>query len=54
MPENERKVIDKMLIHGGSFVKALAEAYIHADPINRAKIRETWADYWQNYTRMSL
>lgn len=36
--------------HGGSFVRALAVAYTLGDPTNRAKIRETWPDYWTKYS----
>lgn len=34
---------------GGSFVKSLGEALIHADPINTTKIKESWPDYWNQY-----
>jgi hypothetical protein len=50
---DEEKVIEAMRTHGGSFVKALAEAYIHADPINKQMIKETWAKYWNSYVAMA-
>lgn len=53
MDPQEEKVIDAMSKYGGSFVKALAEAYRHADPYNRGKIRQTWSEYWETYTEMS-
>lgn len=34
---------------GGSFVKQLGETALHADPINLAKIKETWPEYWARY-----
>ena len=32
---------------GGSFVKGLAQALMHADPINTKKIHDTWPEYWK-------
>ena len=31
---------------GGSFVKGLAQALLHADPINMKKIHDTWTTEW--------
>lgn len=31
---------------GGSFVKALGEALLHADYINVSKIKTLWSEYW--------
>lgn len=53
MNDSEQKVISAMRRYGGSFVAALAEAYIVADGNNRRLIRETWADYWTQYVEMS-
>jgi hypothetical protein len=53
-PEHEMAVIGKMKEFGGSFVKALAKSYEYADPVNRAKIRETWPEYWKNYEILVL
>jgi hypothetical protein len=39
-----------MMDHGGSFVRTLAVAYTVGDAANRAKIRETWPDYWIKYS----
>ena len=47
--EGELMVVEKMKRYGGSFVKALANCYRHADPINREKIISTWPEYWANY-----
>lgn len=32
---------------GGSFVKGLAQALKHADPLNTKKIHDTWPEYWE-------
>lgn len=45
-------VIDAMEKWGGSFVVALAQAARRADPINLAKIKATWPEYWQQYKEM--
>ena len=34
---------------GGSFVKALGEALLHAHPSNIQKIKDTWPEYWEEY-----
>ena len=31
---------------GGSFIKGLSQALLHADPINMKKIHDTWTDEW--------
>lgn len=36
---------------GGSFVKALGEALLHAHPSNVQKIKETWPVYWEQYLK---
>lgn len=53
MSEQDIKVIEAMETYGGSFVKALAECARRADAINLQKIKDTWADYWQQYTEMA-
>ncbi len=40
---------EAMLKYGGSFVKALAELAVRADPTNLAKIKYTWSEYWEDY-----
>ena len=54
MTELDYKVISAMRTYGGSFVKALANCAAHADASNFAKIKATWPDYWQEYTRMAF
>lgn len=38
-----------MEVQGGSFVKALVNCYYTADSTNRAKLRETFAEYFESY-----
>ncbi|NPT59043.1 hypothetical protein [Paraburkholderia elongata] len=38
-----------MEIQGGSFVRALADCYYAADAVNKVKLRETFAGYFENY-----
>ena len=42
-------ILEKMQEFGGGFVRALATAYINADPENRGKIRNTFREYWSKY-----
>lgn len=46
----DRLVIRAMRLYGGSFVQALADAYLHADEDNARRIREAWPEYWAQYT----
>ncbi|KKL75379.1 hypothetical protein LCGC14_2055470 [marine sediment metagenome] len=36
---------------GGSFVKAIGEALLHADMTNVQKLKETWPEYWMVYLK---
>lgn len=47
------EIIEVMKRFGGSFVQALAEAWLKADPVNRQKIKDTWPEYWSRYTEMA-
>ena len=42
-------VAENMIKYGGSFVKALGEALIHADLNNIKRIKATWPEYWNQY-----
>ncbi len=42
-----------MIEYGGSFVRQLGAAALVADSDNLAKIKATWPDYWDQYTRMA-
>ena len=46
-------VIRTMMEYGGSFVRKLGAAAIVADSENLAKIKQTWPDYWSQYSRMA-
>lgn len=43
------EVLDEMATYGGSFVKALAEAWRRADLHNAAKLRIIFAGYYEDY-----
>ncbi len=47
--EEEFTTVENMDKHGGSFVKALANAFHHADMNNKHKLKETFSDYWAMY-----
>lgn len=42
-----------MIEYGGSFVRKLGAAALVADTDNLAKIKQTWPDYWAQYSRMA-
>jgi len=52
MDEQEMKIVEAMSKYGGSFVKALAEAYRRGDARNRGRLRVTFAEYWETYKEM--
>lgn len=47
--EESLRVATNMDLYGGSFVKALGGALIHADPINQQKIKDAFPEYWKQY-----
>ena len=51
MTEEEFRVVENMSKYGGSFVKALAQAFYHADPNNLKKLRDTFNEYWREYEK---
>ncbi len=53
MNEEEVRVVDAMWKFGGSFVKCLAEAMRHADPVNLGKLKSAFPEYWKQYDDMS-
>ena len=53
MTDDERKIVDAMFQHGGSFVYALAEAMTRADQINFAKLRDAFPAYWKHYAKIA-
>lgn len=46
--DNALHVMEKQ---GGAFVQSLAHCYLMADPVNKAKLRETFAGYFEVYER---
>ena len=46
-------VAKTMIEYGGSFVRKLGAAALVADSDNLAKIKQTWPDYWAQYSRMA-
>ena len=49
MSDEDYLVVGAMEHYGGAFVQALAMACHRADANNLAKIKTTWADYWESY-----
>lgn len=50
---DEIDVANAMIRHGGSFVKALGEAFFRADLNNKDRIRRAFPDYWATYTNLA-
>lgn len=50
MTHEDFEILLRMDKYGGSFVRALAEAAQHADPVNFQKLKTTFADYWEDYS----
>ena len=48
-----RLVVATMLRFGGSFVKALANAFQAADPVNFERLRAAFPDIWSRYETMA-
>ena len=45
------EIQERMLARGGSFVKSLAELHRKADAINQQKLEQTFADYFERYSK---
>ena len=52
MTDKDYKVIAAMEKFGGSFVKALAFAFHRADSTNFKKLKDTFPEYWKEYSKM--
>lgn len=50
---NINEVLDAMDQYGGSFAKALANLYRHADSVNKVKIVAMWGDMFNRYGEMA-
>lgn len=42
-----------MIEYGGSFVRKLGAAALVADEQNLRRIKSTWPEYWDQYSRMA-
>lgn len=49
MTQHYDNALHLMEAQGGSFVKALAHCYLMADPVNKTKLRETFAGHFDVY-----
>lgn len=49
----DKKTIETMIEYGGSFVRKLGAAALVADDQNLRRIKNTWPEYWDQYTRMA-
>ena len=49
----DKKTIETMMEYGGSFVRKLGAAALVADDQNLRRIKNTWPEYWDQYTRMT-
>jgi hypothetical protein len=52
-PVTDFEMANAMHSYGGSFCHALAQAWFHADEVNRAKIMATWADEVAEYRELA-
>jgi len=48
--EHEFEVVNNMSKYGGSFVKALAECFHHADHNNKLILIKSFPHYWAEYS----
>lgn len=49
--EKEYRTLENMERYGGSFVQKLAALARQADATNLKKIKETWPEYWDVYSK---
>lgn len=47
------EVVAAMRRYGGSFARALADAFEHADPLHFQRLRSAFPDLWEEYARMA-
>lgn len=53
LTDKDHEVIEAMERYGGSFVQALAVCFRRADANNLKKLKETFAEYWDQYKHMA-
>jgi hypothetical protein len=44
--------LTRMINYGGSFARAIAQAWLVADPSNRARLEEAFPDLFNRYANM--
>lgn len=49
MNRTDYEIATAMQTYGGSFIKALAAAFMVADPVNQAKLKGAFHEYWREY-----
>ncbi len=54
MNERDSWTCDAMEKFGGSFVQQLGALARRADPVNLAKIKGTWPEYWEDYEQRGI
>ena len=47
------EVVESMKSHGGSFARALADAFTKADPENYQKLKDAFPDLWEDYVEIA-
>lgn len=52
-PLTDFQIAQTMIHYGGSFVRNLGMLFRLADDVNKAKIKNTWPNYWEQYTSMT-
>ena len=50
LSDDDHRTAAFMLENGGSFASKLADAWLAADPENRATIQNAFADMWRGYS----
>lgn len=45
-------MIQAMQMHGGSFIKSLAMAWLRADHVNAKRLETTFPEYVKEYTKL--
>lgn len=52
MTQDEKlEIVENMEKYGGSFVKALAQCILRADPDNLLKLETTFSEYFEEYKK---
>ncbi len=54
MTDQEYDVVEKMKKYGGSFIKALAQCFQHADEANFEKLKNVFLDDWEHYEQSNF